>query len=164
MCDEAFVVNAETSVFHEPGDGSFDEPAFWEGCEVVDLGSLDDLEAQAVAYRLNVPFTGHPMIGHDIIYTHPANNCAAIGRTAQRDFLTFAEQVREFEGRVSFCGGIDAQQLLMNGTPEALWAKVTELRSLFPTGLILSPSHEAILADVALENVQAMIDAATVAR
>jgi hypothetical protein len=56
--------------------------------------------AQAAAYRLDVPFTAHPMIGHDIIYTHPANNCAAIGRTAQRDFLTFAEQVRKLEGGV----------------------------------------------------------------
>lgn len=56
--------------------------------------------AQAAAYRLNVPFTAHPMIGHDIIYNHPANNCAAIGRTAQRDFLTFAEQVHNLEGGV----------------------------------------------------------------
>ena len=27
--------------------------------------------AQAAAYRLKIPFTGHPMIGHDIIYNHP---------------------------------------------------------------------------------------------
>jgi len=56
--------------------------------------------AQAAAYRLNVPFTAHPMIGHDIIYTHPANHCAAIGRTGQRDFLTFANQVHQLEGGV----------------------------------------------------------------
>jgi len=56
--------------------------------------------AQAAAYRLNIPFTAHPMIGHDIIYTHPANHCAAIGRAAQRDFLTFAEQVHHLEGGV----------------------------------------------------------------
>ena len=30
--------------------------------------------AQAAAFRLGVPFTGHPMIGHDIIYTHPMNH------------------------------------------------------------------------------------------
>jgi len=47
-----------------------------------------------------VPFTAHPMIGHDIIYTHPANHGAAIGRTALRDFLTFAEQVHQLEGGV----------------------------------------------------------------
>jgi hypothetical protein len=48
---------------------------------------------QAAAYRLGIPFTGHPMIGHDIIYTHPLNHGAAIGRTALRDFLTFANAV-----------------------------------------------------------------------
>lgn len=48
---------------------------------------------QAAAYRLGVPLTGHPMIGHDIIYLHPMNHCAAIGRVAQRDFLTFAQGV-----------------------------------------------------------------------
>lgn len=56
--------------------------------------------AQAAAYRLNIPFTAHPMIGHDIIYTHPANNAAAIGRAAQRDFLTYAAQVHNLEGGV----------------------------------------------------------------
>lgn len=55
---------------------------------------------QAAAFRLGIPFTGHPMIGHDIIYTHPVNNCAALGRTAQRDFLTFAESVSRLQGGV----------------------------------------------------------------
>jgi hypothetical protein len=55
---------------------------------------------QAVAYRSGIPFTGHPMIGHDIIYTHPMNHCAAIGRAAQRDFLTFAEGVAQIDGGV----------------------------------------------------------------
>ncbi len=48
---------------------------------------------QAAAYRLGISFTGHPMIGHDIIYNHPMNNGAAVGRTAGRDFLTFADSV-----------------------------------------------------------------------
>lgn len=48
---------------------------------------------QAAAYRLGVPFTGHPMFGHDIIYTHPLNNGAAVGRTAERDFLSFVNSV-----------------------------------------------------------------------
>jgi len=55
---------------------------------------------QAAAFRLNIPFTGHPMIGHDIIYTHPMNKCAAIGRTAERDFLTFAHSVQNLDGGV----------------------------------------------------------------
>lgn len=56
--------------------------------------------AQAAAYRLNIPFTAHPMIGHDIIYNHPVNHGAAIGRTALRDFLTFAGQVHRLDGGV----------------------------------------------------------------
>ena len=56
--------------------------------------------AQGAAYRLNVPFTAHPMIGHDIIYNHPANHGAAIGRAALRDFLTYAAQVRQLDGGV----------------------------------------------------------------
>jgi len=52
---------------------------------------------QAFAFRFQVPFTAHPMIGHDIIYTHPMNCCSAIGRAAQRDFLTFANSVLNLE-------------------------------------------------------------------
>lgn len=55
---------------------------------------------QAAAFRLGIPFSGHPMIGHDIIYTHPYNHGAAIGRTALRDFLTFANQVNNLENGV----------------------------------------------------------------
>ena len=56
--------------------------------------------AQAAAFRLGVPFTGHPMIGHDIIYTHPLATGAAIGRTAMRDFLAYAWAVSRLEGGV----------------------------------------------------------------
>ena len=33
----------------------------------------------------------------------------------------------KFEGQVSFCGGVDTQELLPNGTPEQVAAKVKEL-------------------------------------
>jgi hypothetical protein len=56
--------------------------------------------AQAAALRLGVPLTGHPMFGHDIIYLHPLNHGAAIGRAAQRDFLSFAHSVSRIEGGV----------------------------------------------------------------
>ena len=56
--------------------------------------------AQAAAYRLGVPFTGHPMIGHDIIYNHPMNHGAAIGRTALRDFLSFADSISRIQDGV----------------------------------------------------------------
>ena len=56
--------------------------------------------AQAAAYRLHVPFTGHPMIGHDIIYTHPMNHGGALGRAALRDFLSFAHSINQLDDGV----------------------------------------------------------------
>ena len=53
---------------------------------------------QAAACRLNVPFTGHPMIGQDIIYLHPACQGGAVGRTGLRDFLAFAHSVQLLDG------------------------------------------------------------------
>ncbi len=55
---------------------------------------------QAAAWRLGVPFTAHPMFGHDIIYLHPLNQGSAIGRAAQTDFLRFADSVSEIENGV----------------------------------------------------------------
>lgn len=71
-----------------------------------------------------------------------------------------AQTLKErFDHRVSFCGGVDAQNLLVNGTPEDVKAKVQELRELFPTGLIISPSHEAILPDIPPANIEAFFEA-----
>ena len=68
---------------------------------------------------------------------------------------------KRFGNRVSFCGGVDTQVLLPCGTPEMVAAKVRELRTLFPTGLIISPSHEGLQRDVPPENIKAMFDEAT---
>jgi uroporphyrinogen decarboxylase len=64
-----------------------------------------------------------------------------------------------FFGKTSFCGGVDAQHLLVNGTPDEVSRKVHELKELFPTGLIISPSHEAILPDIPPANIRALFDA-----
>lgn len=55
---------------------------------------------QGNAYALKVPFTGHPMFGHDIIYTHPMNHGASVGRTAENDFLCYANSVSNLENGV----------------------------------------------------------------
>ncbi len=55
---------------------------------------------QGEAFRLGVPCTGHPMIGSDIIYNHPMNRCACLGRCAERDFLAFANSVSHLNGGV----------------------------------------------------------------
>jgi uroporphyrinogen decarboxylase len=61
---------------------------------------------------------------------------------------------RDFGDRVSFCGGVDAQNLLIHGEPAMIREKVTELRRIFPTGLVISPSHEAILPDIPPVNIE----------
>jgi uroporphyrinogen decarboxylase len=66
---------------------------------------------------------------------------------------------KDFGERVSFCGGVDAQNLLVFGTPAQIKQKVSELKKLFPTGLIISPSHEAILPDVNPQNIEALFKA-----
>jgi uroporphyrinogen decarboxylase len=63
-----------------------------------------------------------------------------------------------FEGKVAFCGGIDAQYLLVKGSPEGVAARVRETMEVFPTGLIFSPSHEAILPDIPPENIEALFN------
>jgi hypothetical protein len=59
--------------------------------------SYKKFSVQSRAYELGIPFTGHPMFGHDIIYTHPLNHGAAIGRTALNDFLTYAKSVSNLD-------------------------------------------------------------------
>jgi len=64
-----------------------------------------------------------------------------------------------FAGKATFCGGVDTQDLLVHGSPEDVAANVRELKALFPTGLILSPSHEALQPDVPPANIEAMFKA-----
>ncbi|HME55981.1 MAG TPA: uroporphyrinogen decarboxylase family protein [Candidatus Lokiarchaeia archaeon] len=65
----------------------------------------------------------------------------------------------KYGNEVAFCGGVDTQDLLVRRSPEAVREKVHELREIFPTGLVISPSHEALLPDVSPANVLALFDA-----
>lgn len=85
-------------------------------------------------------------------FIHPLQATAA-GMDPQRIKAAYGD-------KVSFCGGVDIQELLPNGTPEQVRAKVRELREIFPTGLIISPSQGVILDDVPPENIAAMLDEA----
>ncbi|MFC0877312.1 uroporphyrinogen decarboxylase family protein [Saccharicrinis sp. FJH2] len=62
-------------------------------------------------------------------------------------------------GKAAFCGGVDAQYLLVKGDAQSVADKVDELKELFPTGLVISPSHEAILPDIPPANIEAMFKA-----
>lgn len=85
-------------------------------------------------------------LGVDVI--HPIQALAA-----DMDVHTLQQN---FKNKGSFCGGVDAQELLVNGTPEEITSKVEEIKSVFPTGLVISPSHEAILPDINPANIEAM--------
>jgi uroporphyrinogen decarboxylase len=67
---------------------------------------------------------------------------------------------RDFHGRIAFMGGIDTQDLLVNGSPEDVRRDVMRVRQLLEPGLIVSPSHEALLPNVPPDNVRAMAEAA----
>ncbi|MDR1797642.1 MAG: hypothetical protein LBR44_09440 [Clostridiales Family XIII bacterium] len=67
---------------------------------------------------------------------------------------------REFGGDLIFMGGVDQQELLTFGTAQQVKDRVHELREIFGDNYIVSPSHEALLPNVPLENVLAMCEAA----
>lgn len=89
-------------------------------------------------------------VGADLV--HPIQ-AAAVGMEPERLKAAYGDQA-------AFCGGVDIQHLLPCGTPEQVREKVPELRALFPTGLVISPSQGVILDDVPPENVKAMVDEA----
>jgi|TARA_Y100000310_G_scaffold71677_1_gene67576 uroporphyrinogen decarboxylase len=66
----------------------------------------------------------------------------------------------DFQGRVAFVGGIDTQDLLVNGSPSDVRADVRRVKGLLGPRLVVSPSHEALLPNVSPENVRAMAEAA----
>ena len=67
---------------------------------------------------------------------------------------------KDFGRDIAFVGGVDTQQLLVQGTPEEVRAEVLRLRDAFGPNYVVSPSHEAILPNVPLANVLAMAAAA----
>ncbi len=85
---------------------------------------------------------------------HPLQATAA-GMDPRRIKAAYGDQV-------GFCGGVDIQELLPNGTQEQVREKVRELRAIFPTGLVISPSQGVILDDVPPENIRAMLEEAEI--
>ncbi len=70
-----------------------------------------------------------------------------------------AENLKNNFDNLSFCGGVDAQELLVFGTAEQVREKVHELKKILPTGLIISPSHEAILPQIPPTNIESLFQA-----
>ncbi|MEG0630701.1 MAG: uroporphyrinogen decarboxylase family protein [Christensenellaceae bacterium] len=68
---------------------------------------------------------------------------------------------KEFKNDIIFVGGVDTQDLLPFGNPQQIRDEVRRLRDVFGENYIVSPSHEALLENVCIENVMAMSEAAT---
>lgn len=67
---------------------------------------------------------------------------------------------REYKNKIAFMGGIDTQDLLIHCTPQQIKDEVRRVRDLLGANTIISPSHEALLPNVPIENVIAMSEAA----
>ena len=113
-------------------------------------------------------------LGHEYGYHVCLHCCGAIRRILPRllelgiDLLhpiqalaagMDAVSLVELKGEVTFVGGIDTQDLLVNGTPAQVEEEVRRVARLLGP-LVISPSHEAVLPDVPPENVEAMARAA----
>jgi uroporphyrinogen decarboxylase len=61
----------------------------------------------------------------------------------------------EYGGQIAFWGGVDTQDLLVNGSPDDVRREVKNILEIFDTGYILSPAH-CIQDDVPTANVIAI--------
>jgi hypothetical protein len=62
--------------------------------------SRTDLSIAAAGWELGIPVTSHVSIGSDIIHSHANCDGGALGETSYRDFLIFADAVRNLNGGV----------------------------------------------------------------
>ncbi len=78
-------------------------------------------------------------------------------RAADMDAETLS---RSYNGKIAFMGGIDTQELLVNGSTEDIKKEVKRIKKLLGPNLIISPSHEAILPNIPPSNIAAMAEEA----
>ncbi len=67
---------------------------------------------------------------------------------------------RKYGDALVWIGGVDTQRLLPFGTPEEVRTEVRRLKTLFGPRFVVSPSHEALLPNVSVENLLAMAETA----
>ncbi len=60
---------------------------------------------QCACYEKSVPFTVHPGIGQDIIYSHPLITGGGVGRASLFDFLSYASSIQNLAGGVYISAG-----------------------------------------------------------
>ncbi len=70
-----------------------------------------------------------------------------------------AKDLAQYKNDLAFVGGIDAQDLFVNGTPQQIKDEVHRVRDILGPSIVISPSHEEILPNVPAENILAMAEA-----
>lgn len=68
---------------------------------------------------------------------------------------------KAYKGKIVFVGGVDTQDLMWHGKPQQIKDEVKRLHGIFGERWIISPSHEVLLPEVPVENVVALVEAAT---
>ena len=71
-----------------------------------------------------------------------------------------ADSLKKYKGKIAFMGGIDTQNLLVNGSPVEIKEDVKRIKNILGPNLIISPSHECILPNIPVENIEAMAEEA----
>jgi uroporphyrinogen decarboxylase len=71
-----------------------------------------------------------------------------------------ADSLKKYKGKIAFMGGIDTQNLLVNGSPVEIKEDVKRVKNTLGPNLIISPSHECILPNIPVENIEAMAEEA----
>lgn len=115
-------------------------------------------------------------LGHQYNYQVLLHSCGAVHRVipdliemgvdalhpiqAKANKMDAGTLKEDFISKVSFIGGIDTQDLLVNGTPDDVRKDVRRVKELLAPGIVISPAHEAILPDVPVENIVAMAEEA----
>ncbi len=117
------------------------------------------LTEQAHSYGITVIYHSCGSIAPIITLLAEAGVDAVHPIQAKAAGMSAEELHAQFAGKVSFVGGVDTQELLVTGSREEVKARVRQLRALFPTGLVISPSHEAVLPDIPPANIDAMFEA-----
>jgi uroporphyrinogen decarboxylase len=75
---------------------------------------------------------------------------------AKADGMDAGNFAKQFKGHIVFIGGVDNQDLLPFRSPAEVKTEVRRFKKLFGEQFIVSPSHEALLPHVSIENALAM--------
>ena len=112
--------------------------------------------AQMKAYNLKVVLHSCGAIAKVIPWLIDAGTDALHPLQAKAAGMEAENLARQFEGQLVFMGGVDTQDLLPFQSPAAVRQEVRRLKQVFGERFIVSPSHEALLPNVKIENVLAM--------